>query len=91
MRSLLKGVARQPVVHFLVLGALLGGLLYWLTDDDIAPADTTIRLTTADLARLEAGWVPDRRCVGALLGTDTQGWWCHGLFHTKKPDHGDLE
>jgi hypothetical protein len=64
---------RQPVVHFVVLGVLLGGLLSLLTDDEAAPDETTIRITTQELARMQAEWAarwrrpPTRQELDGLL------------------------
>ena len=52
----MRNFIRQPIVQFVALGALLGGLLYWMTDERTGSEETTIRITTTDLARIRAEW-----------------------------------
>jgi len=56
LRRFIVGLARQPLVHFVVIGALLAGALHWMTDDEPAEDATTIRISATDVARLDAGW-----------------------------------
>jgi len=56
LRKLIVDLIRQPLVHFLVVGALLGFALRWLTDEPVQEDTTTIRITATDVARLDAGW-----------------------------------
>jgi len=54
--SFLAGLARQPLLHFLVLGAVIGSLYLWLGERDAAATDTTIKISAAEISRLSAGW-----------------------------------
>jgi peptidyl-prolyl cis-trans isomerase C len=56
LRRTVSGLARQPLVHFLVIGAVIGLLHGWLYDRDADRTNMTIRITAADLARTEAEW-----------------------------------
>ena len=56
MRNLIVDLTRQPLVHFLVLGAVLGVALQWFADSRPQQDEKTIRITATDLARLDAGW-----------------------------------
>ena len=47
---------RQPLVQFVVLGVLLGGLVFWLNDEDGSSEEPTIVITSTDLARMQAEW-----------------------------------
>ena len=55
LRGVIVGLARQPLLQFVVLGALLGLALHWMTGDRAKQDDTTIRITATDVARLDAG------------------------------------
>lgn len=56
LRKLIADLIRQPLVHFVVLGAMLGIALHWTVDDGPRNDETTIRITATDVARLDAGW-----------------------------------
>ena len=56
MRNLIVGLAKQPIVHFIVVGAILGFALQWLTGEVPGEDETTIRISATDVARLDAGW-----------------------------------
>jgi peptidyl-prolyl cis-trans isomerase C len=49
-------LARQPLLHFLVIGAAIALLYGWLADPDAARPDRTIRITAASISQLEAQW-----------------------------------
>lgn len=48
--------ARQPFVQFVVLGAVFYALYAWISGPAPEERDTVIRVTAADVARLDAGW-----------------------------------
>ena len=52
----LSGLARQPLVHFLVIGMALGGLYAWLGNRGAEEPDRTIRVSAAEIGRMEAEW-----------------------------------
>ncbi len=55
----MKRITREPLVHFLALGALLFGLNAWRDDrgaDTKSPA--SIEVTSAVIERLRAGYEP---------------------------------
>ncbi len=52
----MKSFLRQPLFHFVVIGIAFGILYAWVWKRDDAASDRTIRITAADIARLEAGW-----------------------------------
>jgi parvulin-like peptidyl-prolyl isomerase len=54
--SFLAGLARQPLLHFLVLGVAISSLYLWLGERDAAATDTTIKISAAEISRLSAGW-----------------------------------
>ena len=56
LRKVVTDLARQPLVHFLVIGAAIGVLYAWLGDPDAVRPDRTIRISSANISRLEAGW-----------------------------------
>ena len=56
LRKLIVDLARQPVVHFLVIGALLGVALQWMSDEAPREDEKTIRISATDVARLDVGW-----------------------------------
>jgi hypothetical protein len=56
VRKFVLNLVRQPLLHFLVLGVLLGLALQWMADDRLQEDDRTIRISATDIARLDAGW-----------------------------------
>ena len=56
VKKTIASVARQPLVHFLVLGALFYALWTWFVAPRAAGDDNTIVVTAADVGRLEAAW-----------------------------------
>ena len=57
--SLRKGTAKvagQPLVQFLVLGAVFCVLYAWIGGPSVEERDKVIRITVADVSRLDAGW-----------------------------------
>ncbi len=52
----MRGLLAQPLIHFLVVGALLGGSLLVLAERSGPTDESSIRITSTDLARLEAEW-----------------------------------
>jgi hypothetical protein len=52
-------VLRQPLLHFLLLGAALFGMMRWTSTPPAAPQ--TIRVTQGDLQRLRYAWMADTR------------------------------
>jgi len=54
-----KGIAKvagQPLLQFFVLGALFYGVFTWIGGTADSGPDNVIRVTAADISRLEAGW-----------------------------------
>ena len=49
-------LARQPLVQFLVIGAVIGLAYGLLGDWSDAGADRTVTISAAEIARLEATW-----------------------------------
>jgi len=56
LRQAVTDLARQPLVHFLVIAAAIAALYGWLGDRDAVRPDRTIRITSAKVGRLEAEW-----------------------------------
>jgi hypothetical protein len=56
LRKAVTDLARQPLVHFLVIGVAIAVLYGWLGDGDAVRPDRTIRITSAKISRLEAEW-----------------------------------
>jgi peptidyl-prolyl cis-trans isomerase C len=56
MRKNIAGVARQPLVQFLVLGVLFYGAFVWIGGAADDGPDQVIRVTAVDISRLDAGW-----------------------------------
>jgi len=44
------------LLHFLLIGAVIGLLYGWVGERDADPAETPIRITAAEINRLEAAW-----------------------------------
>jgi len=65
--------AGQPLVQFLVLGAVFYGLYAWIGGGSAGEEDRVIRITVADVSRLDAGFQarynrpPTQEEVGGLL------------------------
>lgn len=47
---------RQPLVHFLLLGALIGGMHLWLGGEAGQTSNHVIRITEADIDRMAVQW-----------------------------------
>ena len=47
---------RQPLVQFFVLGSVFYGLYAWVGQGSEGQEDNVIRVTVADVSRLDAGW-----------------------------------
>jgi hypothetical protein len=56
LRQAVTDLARQPLVHFLVVGVAIAVLYGWLGDRDAVRPDRTIRITSAKISRLQAEW-----------------------------------
>ena len=56
MRKNIVKAASQPLVQFLVLGAILYGLSVWIWGPGADDDDKTIVITATDVSRLDAGW-----------------------------------
>jgi len=56
LRTALSGLARQPIVHFLVIGIAIGGLYAWLGNRNASEPDRTIRVSAGEIGRMEAEW-----------------------------------
>lgn len=56
LRKMTTDLSRQPLVHFVVLGLAVAAAVGWLWDRDDDRADTTIRVSAADISRMEAEW-----------------------------------
>ena len=52
----IAGFLRAPLLHFVVIGVVLGVLYAWVWKRDADESDRTIRITSADIERLQAGW-----------------------------------
>jgi hypothetical protein len=56
MRKALAKAAAQPLIQFLVLGAVFYGLYAWIVGSRAGEPDNVIRVTVADVSRLDAAW-----------------------------------
>ena len=56
LRRRVGQAAGQPLVQFLVLGAVFYGLYAWMGRGSTGEEDKVIRVTVADVSRLDAGW-----------------------------------
>jgi peptidyl-prolyl cis-trans isomerase C len=56
MRKSISQVASQPLIQFLVLGAVFYGLYAWSIGSRTGEPDNVIRVTVADVSRLDAAW-----------------------------------
>ena len=56
MRKALAKAAAQPLIQFLVLGAVFYGLYAWIIGSRAGEPDNVIRVTVADVSRLDAAW-----------------------------------
>jgi hypothetical protein len=56
LRKAVTDLARQPLVHFLVIAGAIAAAVSWLGDGDAGRPDRTIRITPEKIARLEAEW-----------------------------------
>ncbi len=56
MRKAIAKAAGQPLVQFLVLGAVFYGLYAWIIGSRAGEPDNVIRVTVADVSRLDAAW-----------------------------------
>ena len=54
-QAIAKGAA-QPLIQFLVLGAVFYGLYAWIIGSRSGEPDNVIRVTVADVSRLDAAW-----------------------------------
>jgi len=55
-RKHISGIARQPLFQFFVLGALFYAAFVWVGGTADGGSEQVIRVTAADISRLEAGW-----------------------------------
>ena len=55
-RKHITRVAKQPLLQFLVLGAIFYGVFAWVGGATDGGSDNVIRVTAADISRLDAGW-----------------------------------
>ncbi len=62
---------REPLVHFLALGALLFGLYLLVNDDATVETDTRIVVTEADVEWLRQNWI--RQWNRPLTAPELQG------------------
>jgi len=53
-------IFREPLVQFLLLGAVFYVLFAWIGGPDSREPEKVIRVTAADISRLEAGWRAQR-------------------------------
>jgi hypothetical protein len=78
LRQAVTDLARQPLVHFLVIGVAIAALYGWLGDRDAVRPDRTIRITSANISRLEAEWrarwnrVPTPQELDGLIRAQTR-------------------
>ena len=56
VRRSIAQALRQPLFQFLVLGAIFYGLYAWIGAGKAGEEDRVIRVTVADVSRLDAGW-----------------------------------
>ena len=56
LRQRVGQAAGQPLVQFLILGALFYGVYAWMGGGGDGEKDKVIRVTVADVSRLDAGW-----------------------------------
>lgn len=56
MRKVIAKAAGQPLIQFLVLGAVFYGLYAWIIGSRAGEPDNVIRVTVADVSRLDAAW-----------------------------------
>jgi len=56
VRQAIVKAAAQPLVQFLVLGAVFYGLYAWIIGSRSGEPDNVIRVTVADVSRLDAAW-----------------------------------
>ena len=56
VRQAIVKAAAQPLVQFLVLGAVFYGLYAWIIGSSSGEPDNVIRVTVADVSRLDAAW-----------------------------------
>ena len=56
LRANVSRFIRWPLLHFLLIGAVMGILYDWLGERDADPSDRTIRITAADINGLTAQW-----------------------------------
>ena len=56
VRQAIAKAAAQPLIQFLVLGAVFYGLYAWIIGSRAGEPDNVIRVTVADVSRLDAAW-----------------------------------
>ena len=56
LRAFMSAFARQPLLHFLLIGIVIAVLYGRRGERDPDPPDATIRITASDVSRLEAEW-----------------------------------
>ena len=56
MRKAIAKAVGQPLIQFLVLGAVFYGLYAWIIGSRSGEPDNVIRVTVADVSRLDAAW-----------------------------------
>ena len=56
VRQAIAKAAAQPLIQFLVLGAVFYGLYAWIIGSRSGEPDNVIRVTVADVSRLDAAW-----------------------------------
>jgi len=56
MKKFITNFAGQPFVQFLILGAVFYLLYAWVGNPGVGEPDNVIRVTAADVGRLEAAW-----------------------------------
>ena len=56
VRQIVAKAAAQPLVQFLVLGAVVYGIWTWVAGSRVEADDKTIVVTATDVSRLDASW-----------------------------------
>ena len=54
--ALLRRLATEPLVHFLLLGAAIYGVYAWISDDETVDDDRRIVVTSNDIDMMQAQW-----------------------------------
>lgn len=61
--GLIVRALREPLVHFCIIGAMMFGMYYWFSDEELGalPDGKRIEITTNDIQQIVVAWLAQGR------------------------------